>query len=199
MMSHPLMEDENVPELTAGPRGADQLIDLLRSEGLSWILNARGMYRPIGASLSPADMAMLAPFFTTEVLQSARITYVPHIENPPFYATLAQLGIDTPLDFTQMAGITFVDTVAISRAVPLATAEWNNLLFHELVHVVQYAVLDTEGFVDRYVRGWVANGLVYRRIPLEVDAYALQARYEAAPNSPFSVVEAVRAQLAHSP
>ena len=77
-----------------------------------------------------------------------------------------------------MAAITFVDTVVVNRRfveepVPV------ELLFHELVHVVQYEVLGVEEFTRRYVDGWAAGGFSYRDIPLERMAYRLQAEFEA--------------------
>jgi hypothetical protein len=55
------------------------------------------------------------------------------------------------------------------------------------VHVVQYRILGVAAFVRRYVLGWANNGRRYEAIPLERDAYELQARFESNPGRPFSV------------
>jgi len=52
----------------------------------------------------------------------------------------------------------------------------DRLLFHELVHVVQYEKLGLEGFAAKYVRGFL-NGGSYEGIPLEMNAYELDARF----------------------
>ncbi|MFN2570846.1 MAG: hypothetical protein ABR537_04420 [Gemmatimonadales bacterium] len=94
-----------------------------------------------------------------------------------------------------MAAITFVDTIVVSERGPLPASEELPLLFHELVHVVQYDVLGLDEFVRRYVRGWVENGFQYSRIPLERSAYELDGRFRAgAPG--FSVRAEVGRQLA---
>ena len=51
------------------------------------------------------------------------------------------------------------------------------LLFHEIVHVVQYRLLGVRGFAEQYIRGWARSGFDYREIPLEVEAYALEAEF----------------------
>ena len=94
-----------------------------------------------------------------------------------------------------MEGITFVDTILVSQGHHPYDPPSPTLLFHELVHVVQYALLGRDALVERYVRGWAENGQKYFRIPLERDAYALQARYEALPQQGFSVQTEVRRQL----
>jgi hypothetical protein len=78
------------------------------------------------------------------------------VNNPRFYAELIQMGFaraDLP-DFAHMAAITFVDTVVSHE---LFT---DRLLFHELVHVVQYAKLCLPEFVANYVKGFLRRGSI---------------------------------------
>jgi hypothetical protein len=91
------------------------------------------------------------------------------------------------IDFTQSGGITFVDTILISiqQAPQDSPPLW--LVFHELVHVVQYDAVGVDEFVSRYVRGRSAHGQEYSSIPIERQAYESQARYEANPSAGFSV------------
>jgi hypothetical protein len=91
-----------------------------------------------------------------------------------------------------MAGITFVDTVLVAET-QVSAQHLTVLLFHECVHVVQYASLGLEAFADRYVRGWAANRCDPAAIPLEVDAHELERRFEADPVRGFSV----EAEVAH--
>ena len=100
----------------------------------------------------------------------------------------AAQGIPAPLDFTQMAGITFLDTVLILRTkADLSEAALTSLLFHEAVHVVQYEHLGLDRFMHEYVMGWAANGFEYRNIPLERQAYALQDRFVENPSAEFKL------------
>ena len=82
-----------------------------------------------------------------------------------------------------MAAITFVDTVVSHEAVT------GRLLFHKLVHVVQYEKLGLPEFAAKYVRGFL-NGGSYDAIPLEMNAYQLDEKLRA-PMNLFSVAAGV--------
>ena len=59
------------------------------------------------------------------------------------------------------------------------------LLFHEMVHVVQYRLLGVNVFATHYVGGFFA-GLSYENIPLERCAFLLGRRF-ATDAEPFDV------------
>jgi hypothetical protein len=99
---------------------------------------------------------------------------------PSFYPQLRTMGIQNAPAFSQMAGITFQDVVVHVEALT------EELLFHELVHAVQYKHLGLQGFAERYVRGFFTGGS-YEEIPLERQAYELEARFSAGPHTAFSV------------
>jgi len=63
----------------------------------------------------------------------------------------------------------------------------NEVLFHELVHVMQYAVMGTKEFAEKYVDGFVSHGS-YEEIPLEKLASKLEQRFSAG-GQPFSVAD----------
>jgi hypothetical protein len=71
----------------------------------------------------------------------------------------------------------------------------SGLLFHELVHVEQYRQLGIPRFSELYVRGFL-NGGSYEAIPLEVNAYMLEGRFERNPSRQFSVADEVAKWLA---
>ena len=123
-----------------------------------------------------------------------RVAKVPGISNPDLYSIFLEQSLAIPLDFTHMSAITVVDTILMSERHPIGPAEELLVLFHELVHVVQYAELGLEEFVRRYVRGWASNGFQYSRIPLEVWAYELDARFRSGAPA-FSVAAEVRQHL----
>lgn len=81
---------------------------------------------------------------------------------------LKSLGFNNLPDQSTMEAITFSDVV-VSHG-PFTNA----LLFHELVHVEQYHQLGIQQFSDLYVRGFL-TGSCYEAIPLEVNAYTLDA------------------------
>jgi len=88
-----------------------------------------------------------------------------------------------------MAAITFYDIVVSHDVFS------NGLLFHELVHVEQYRQLGLSRFSELYVGGFLKGGS-YEAIPLEVNAYTLEGRFEANPAQHFSVAEEVRRWVA---
>jgi hypothetical protein len=131
----------------------------------------------------------MRPFFPKPALDSTRLVVLTgqRVTNPPFYGQLVQMEFEPAAlpNFALMAAITFVDTVVSHE--PFT----DRLLFHELVHVVQYENLGLEGFADKYVRGFLSGGS-YDGIPLEVNAYELDGRFAAAPAKAFSVVDEVQ-------
>jgi hypothetical protein len=135
-----------------------------------------------------------AAFFPASLLDAVHIQPVPAIPNPTFYQQLIAAGLPIPLDFSQMWGITFVDTILIAEP-KVSPASLEPLLFHECVHVVQYALLGVDRFMEQYVTGWAANGQQYDRIPLEVEAYQLESAFTKNPRTPFSVEAAVQKRL----
>jgi hypothetical protein len=110
-------------------------------------------------------------FFPAQDLERIRVLQPgqERVPNPPFYADLEKLGFTGLPDFTTMAAITFDDVVVFHD--PLTP----QLIFHEMVHVVQYRLLGVEEFARLYVRGYLQGG--YDGTPLEVCAYQLDGRF----------------------
>ncbi len=174
---------------------AEHILRFLIENGRAWVVAQRNHHRPGARPLTDPEKVALHPFFEENVLDIARVASVPVIANPEFYGNLAALGVPAPLDFTASQGITFLDTILVSQREYLPAEPLEPLLFHELVHVVQYALLGTDAFVERYVRGWAENGQDYFAIPLERDAYGLQERFVNRPGVGFSVEAEVRHRL----
>jgi hypothetical protein len=101
--------------------------------------------------------------------QSAKSTNSERVPNPPFYADLEKLGFTGLPDFASMPAICFDDVVVFHE--PLTP----QMIFHELVHVVQYRLLGVEEFARLYVRGYLHGG--YSGTPLEICAYELDGRF----------------------
>lgn len=174
----------------------NQLIALLIGQGQQWITQQRNAFRPRGHALPDTAIAQFSLYFEEPLLKVVRLVTVPALKNPEFLEAygpvLAEKAIPL-LDFSGMAGITFVDTILLVDR--FLTESSTSLIFHELVHAVQYELLGPEKFVELYILGWVNQGFNYAAIPLEMDAYELQNRYEADPTEPFSVREEVSRRL----
>jgi hypothetical protein len=171
----------------------EELVEFLVENGRRWTASQREAFAPTSDPISQEDRSVLWHYFGHGVLQSSRLAWVDEIANPDFYTTFERAGLSIPLDFRLMTAITFVDTIVISRSQFEGPATWRPLLFHELVHAVQYRVLGLDRFVSAYVEGWARNGFFYESIPLERMAYELQGRFDLAAQ-PFSVEsEVVRA------
>jgi hypothetical protein len=85
-------------------------------------------------------------------------------------------------------GITYLDTFFIRR--DLATQE--RLYFHELIHVVQWAVLGRRKFLAAYAEGLEVYG--YRDSPLEKMAYSAEETFANSPE-PFNAEQFVLKEL----
>lgn len=150
----------------------------------AYIEEQRDIYIRKALPLDSNRKGVMRQFFPSYALDTVRVILLSgeRIGNPHFYADLAKIGFagNSLPNFAQMAAVTFVDTVVSNE--PFT----NRLLFHELVHVVQYQKLGLTDFAVKYVRGFLSGGS-YEAIPLEINAYELDARFAAAPMKPFSV------------
>jgi hypothetical protein len=172
----------------------DEVLAWAIAETRTWIEQQRDLHRPAGGELPSVAKDAVRPFFPPAVLDSARVAVVPAIPNPPFLGQARDLGLPVAgIDFSVMEGLTLVDTILISQAVP--PADPLLLMFHELVHAVQYEILGLEEFSRQYVRGIVDGDFDYYRLPLEVMAYDLGRRFADNPGATFSVRDEVRRRL----
>ena len=176
-------------------RPFDKVITFLVDNAIIWAESQRDRYRSTGRKLEDDERNELQRFFELETLDKTRIKMVPIIENPDFYSTLNKMGVPEPMDLTTAAGITYIDTVLISEKYFTHPSQWLPLIFHELVHIVQYEVLGVQKFMEKYIFGWADHGFIYASIPMETDAFDLAAKYESERKSGFSVIDEVRIRL----
>jgi hypothetical protein len=122
--------------------------------------------------LRPRHLELMAPHFKAVDLERAlfRNIYPDRVANPAFYAGLQAVGFACLPDFGWRRASTF-DTVIVTHE-PLTPA----MLFHELVHVVQYRLLGVEGFATTYVQALLA-GDSYGFTRLEACADAMEERF----------------------
>lgn len=156
--------------------------DILRYAGLTadFIKTQRETFAPGAAPLPPDQMEAFLPFFNEGILKTTLFFHKTdgHLQSPAFLTELEEKGVSFPLD--RLQAITLQDVV-----VTFGEAE-PRVLFHELVHAVQYQKLGLKQFAYKYMKGLLARGS-YERIPLEVNAHALDELYSRDPSQPFSV------------
>jgi hypothetical protein len=165
------------------PKLSDSQIEWIIQQVRAYIEEQRQCFIRQATPIDQNAKARLGSFFSSAVLDSARVIVLAsrHVPNPRFYAELTKMGFPRELlpDFGQMAASTFVETVVCHGA------PTDRTLFHELVHVVQYRKLGLSAFAAKYVTGFLGGGS-YEAIPLERNAYELDARFEGAPTQVFS-------------
>src|SRR5579862_3186323 len=144
------------------PHLSDQQIGPAIQQVATYIEQQREIYRGVAAPLDKRQSTAMQPFFSLSALDSTRVIVLSgqRASNPPFYVEFIKMGFEAGSlpDFTLMKAITFVDTV-ISHE-PLT----NRLLFHELVHVVQYEKLGVPEFATKYVTGFLRSAGAYEAI-----------------------------------
>jgi hypothetical protein len=166
------------------------LVSQLAGAVENYILGSRKKYVSKSVPLAPDEKAAMQPFFAADVLDRARLLVLTgsRIQDPAFYSMARMMGIRDLPSFSDVAAVTFVDVVVSHE--PFT----HDLLFHELVHVVQYGLLGSKQFASLYVNGFVKGGS-YEEIPLEKNAYDLESRFSRNKTKTFSVADEVRAWL----
>lgn len=152
-----------------------------------FILKSRKKYGERALPLTSEQRAAMERFFPAEVLEQTRLLLLrdERVQDPPFYGMARMMGIKNLPSFGDTVAVTFVDVIVSHQEFT------DDLLFHELVHAVQYGQLGTREFASRYVNGFLAGG-GYMGIPLEKNAYELEQRYSANTAQAFSVADEVK-------
>jgi hypothetical protein len=132
---------------------AELAVEIFAVPVAGYIIWQRERLRPRATALSSEAKDCLRGYFSEQLLDSARLA-----------------ANETLLVAPSVAAITF-DNVIAAKQNP-----WIELLFHELVHVVQFRQLGVREFSRRYVAGYTFTRS-YRRIPLEVCAFSLEDRF----------------------
>jgi len=163
------------------------MVSQLASMVESYISDSRKKYAPQAIPLTDAQRSTMQPFFSAPILDSARLCVLrgTRVSNPSMYAMAKMMGIRNLPDFAAMTAITFVDVIVSHQEFTDA------LLFHELVHVAQYAQMDMKEFAARFVNGFIQGGS-YEEVPLEKMAHVLESRFSQNASETFSVEDEVR-------
>lgn len=152
-----------------------------------YITSSRKKYAPQAVPLTEPQRLAMQSFFPAAVLDSARscVLHGTRVQNPSMYAMAKMMGIRNLPDFAAMTAITFVDVIVSHQEFT------DTLLFHELVHVTQFAQMELKEFAARFVNGFIEGGS-YEEVPLEQMAHALESRFGQDPTQVFSVDDEVR-------
>lgn len=172
----------------------DTLVAFLVENAGPWISEQRDRHLETAESLPDTTRAALRGYFEPETLDRARIGHASVIENPPFYSRFEAAGQAIPLDFSVWAGITFGDVILLSDTGE-ASPVLPSVVFHEMVHLVQYGILGIDEFARRYVTALAWNRFQYMTIPLEMTAFDLQDRFERSDGRPFPAEPEIRRRL----
>ena len=122
-------------------------------------------------SLYPCIRDEFQPYFERRLLEETRMIASESLQLSavPFERLLRRVGVSFP-STELVSAITLDDVVAVrERPSP-------RLLFHELVHVVQFRLLGVRDFARLYVTGFLREGS-YDAIPLERCASILEVRF----------------------
>jgi hypothetical protein len=178
----------------AFPKLEDEQVESFIQQVAAYIGGQRETYRGKAVALSQNQSAAMHPFFPAATLESARLVVLAgeQVSNPHFYGELLKMGFEAGSlpNFGDMAAITYLDTVVFNE--PFT----DRVLFHELVHVVQYEKLGLAKFAAKYVKGFLSGGS-YEAIPLEMNAYGLDGRFAAEPTRPYLVEVDVQSWIQH--
>jgi len=106
------------------------------------------------------------------------------IPPPPFYSEAMAISSGAFPDFVHLASVTYIDVIVFNDAIAPRT------LFHGLVHAQQMASLGLETYVSFYLRGFLKTRS-WITIPLEAQAFQLEACFSLTPPEVFSVEEEI--------
>jgi hypothetical protein len=153
---------------------------------LKWMRQTLAAHAAKAQPVASLGFARLPRYFTPTTLATAKVVAVAVVPLPP----LTALGLSGFADFEQMdaSGITYLNTFFVQADLQ----KDERVHFHELVHVVQWALLGPERFLAMYADGLERFG--YRNSPLEAMAYRLDSRFHRG-GAPFSVEQVVGEEL----
>jgi len=182
-------ERSDIPSANPGDLPDSQIENMIAGVRV-YYRQERERYLPSSVPLSADWKSAAQDYFPTAVLD--RVTTVTlkgaRIPTPHFYEQAKAMSSGRFPDFTHLASFTYIDVLVFHEEIQ------RRPLFHALTHVTQIHLLGFDRYVDLYVRGFVK----YRSwiaIPLEAQAYQLDARLASCGGQIFSVEDEVKRWL----
>jgi hypothetical protein len=157
------------------------------AEIAAYLRKERSLYFPASQPLASTSKTALQHYFPKTLLDTVKTVTLEgaRIPPPPFYAEALALSSGRFPDFVHLASVTYVDVVVFNDAIAPRT------LFHGLIHAQQMAFLELDKYVSFYLRGFLETRS-WINIPLEAQAFQLEARFSMTPPEVFSVEEEVK-------
>jgi hypothetical protein len=165
----------------------DRIVEMV-AEVSAYMRQERDMYLRHSEPLSTHLTKAIQGFFPQQLLgrlKTITLTGGARIPPPPFYAEARKMSGGRFPDFVHMRSITYIDVIVFHDEIDVRG------LFHGVVHATQMAVLGFDWYMELYVRGFVRN-LSWLQIPLEDQAYKLDARFAENPAEIFSVEDEIK-------
>jgi len=161
-------------------------LDRMAREVAAYMRQQRECYYPRGGPLAAAHVVPLESYVPPGFLSRVRVLELhgERIPDPPFYEEARRRFEKFPR-FQHMSSLTFIDVVVFNDVISQRS------LFHGLVHVVQFQVLGVDKYCSLFVRAFVRAGS-HLQVPLEAQAYQLDARFAQSPRQGFSLEKEVR-------
>ena len=171
------MDSSPLPEARAAEMTA-KIVEYFRQE--------RGLYQRASEPLAPAWKSRMQDHFSKALLDTVKTITLngARIPPPPFYSEAVAMSGGRFPDFVHLASVTYIDIIVFNDAIAPRT------LFHGLVHAQQMASLGLENYAGLYLRGFLKTRS-WINIPLEAQAFQLEARFSMTPPEVFSVEEEI--------
>jgi hypothetical protein len=153
----------------------------------AYLREQRERYLPGAAPLHMKHRDIMAPYFSTSLLDRVRIVELhgERVPNPSFYPEARSLGFLNLPDLSHMSSVTFLDVLVFNDTLT------DRPLFHALAHAVQFEILGLERYTELFVRSFVNNRFHFL-VPLEAHAFFLESKFARPSGEKFSVEDQVR-------
>lgn len=154
---------------------------------VAYFRQERTLYQRASEPLVPVWKSALQKYFSKPLLDTVKTITLngARIPPPPFYSEAVALSGGHFPDFVHLASVTYLDIIVFNDAILPRT------LFHGLVHAQQMTALGLETYVGFYLRGFLKTRS-WINIPLEAQAFQLEARFSMTPPEVFSVQEEIK-------
>ncbi|MCC6906893.1 MAG: hypothetical protein IT430_03040 [Phycisphaerales bacterium] len=155
-------------------RGAGLALRLpaLLARANEWQNRLRLQHASASRSIVALGFRRLAEHFPTTLLDVARVVAVEQVPPPPLKQWGLPADVADAVAFPDAAGLTLGELVFVRRGLECD----ESLIFHELLHVIQWRQLGPRAFLAMYGLLLLRQG--YHTHPLEETAYGLQRRFD---------------------
>ena len=152
-----------------------------------WIHSYSSAFSKLGQPLSEENTKELAAYFESDILREVRIIFLDQVKPFKVYTQLKLFSLKCLFQIWGLGGLTLHHCIFLRKGMASAAPQvLRSILFHELVHVVQYEILGVIGFLRSYLSHY-RRTREYFRIPHEQIAYSLQRIYGRYRDEPFAV------------